>query len=411
MRTMPTWLLPDHFSDILPDEAEPLEQLRRRLLDLFHLHGYRLFQPPLLEHIESLGASGDQNLDLRSFRLSDPISGRQLGLRADITPQAARVDAHVLQGGGLQRLCYAASAVHALPDGLLASREPIQIGCELFGHAGIEADLEILELSLVSLSAAGLGPLVLDLTDRGIFGALVQADPSLKRLESEAIQALSLKDKVRLAQLAPHFLPEVASALEVLMELHGPVCPGPACIAGGLLDQARLRLPSWPAVSAALDRLQAVLSSSLLDRHPQCTISLDLADQEGWHYHTGILFSVYAPGLPDAIARGGRYDGMGEAFGAPRPATGFSLELRALQAAVQAGQVASASTFTRSLPIAAPWGQDDPALRTEVDRLRAEGQPVVYLPPLEHQAWTGPVLMTAGGRWLVVPSQTSDLPV
>ena len=404
MRVMPTWLLPDHLSDILPDEAEPLERLRRRLLDLYHLHGYRLFQPPLLEHIESLGVSRDHDLSQRSFRLSDPMSSRQLGLRADITPQAARVDAHVLQGRGVQRLCYAASALHALPDGLLASREPFQIGCELFGHQGIEADLEILDLSLVSLSTAGLTDLVLDLTDRGIFNALLQADPALCRLEAEAIQALSLKDKVRLAVLTPQLLPEVASALEALMDLHGPACPGPACLQGGILDEARSRLPAWPEVHAALGRLQAVLSSSLLQRHPHCSISLDLADQEGWHYHTGILFSVYAPGLPDAIARGGRYDGMGEAFGSPRAATGFSLELRALLAAATRPQ---ASSDHGPDCIAAPWGVADGGLAAEVDRLRESGHAVAYLPEADLINWTGSVLVCVESQWIVRSSSSS----
>lgn len=391
MRAMPAWLLPDHTSDLLPTEALRLERLRRRLLDLYASYGYALFQPPIFEHAESLGVKGDADLDRRSFRFPDPLSGRLLGLRADITPQAARVDAHLLGDGGINRLCYAASVVHALPAGLLSSREPIQLGCELFGHSGLEADLEIQELALASLDAAGMGVVHLNLTDRAIFRALIQDDPQLQSVEQAVVSALQAKDGVALSAAMAELSPATQQALQSLLSLYGPPLGE-----SGVLARARQTLPPTPAILASLDRLQRMAESPLFQTHPQCRLSLDLADLYGWQYHNGIMFSIFCPGHPDAVIRGGRYDGMGEAFGRSRPATGFSLELRALTELADHGVEPESS-------VAAPWLQDA-SLREAIAQIRAQGRAVVCLPEQAFDQWAGPRLVQTAGLWQVAPA-------
>ena len=219
---MPAWLLPDQLSDILPLEAKRLESLRRRLLDLYAGYGYALIQPPLVEHVESLMIDQARDLDLRTFKLVDQASGRLLGLRADMTPQAARIDAHQIQHQGVTRLCYAGSVLHAQPAGLLSSREPVQVGCELFGHAGLEADLEVQELALASLDAAGIQKVRLDLSHRGVFLALRDQDPALAAIETDVLQALQSKDRVRLNQLVTRLAPATAKSLLAMIDLYGP---------------------------------------------------------------------------------------------------------------------------------------------------------------------------------------------
>ena len=322
---MPTWLLPDHISDVLPSEALRVERLRRRLLDCYAARGYQFFIPPLLEHVESLRVQGADDLERRSFKFTDPGSGRLLSLRPDITPQAVRVDAHLMDGKGVNRLCYAASAVHAVPSGVASSREPFQVGCELFGVEGLEADLEIQSLALESLSLAGLERVHLNLSDRSVLAALRGQAPGLADVEAEVTQALAAKDPVRLALATKDLGPETQRGLQSLLSLYGP--PDGQ---DGVLARARRLLPSGDSLQASLDRLEAVTRSAVFTEHPRCQLTVDLADLQGWRYHNGLMFSVYVEGHPDALVRGGRYDGMGESFGRARPATGFSLELRAL---------------------------------------------------------------------------------
>jgi ATP phosphoribosyltransferase regulatory subunit len=376
---MPAWLLPDQFSDILPQEAARLERLRRRLIDLYAGYGYALVQPPMLEHIESLLIADARDLDLRTFKVVDQASGRLLGLRADMTPQAARIDAHQIPNQGVTRLCYAGSVLHAKPAGLLSSREPVQIGCELFGHAGIEADLEVQELALASLDAAGISRVRLDLSHRGIFLALRDRDAALAAIENDVIAALATKDRVRLTEMGKCVAPQTAGALLALIELYGP-----ASGEHNVIARARKMLPADTQITQALDRLQAVADSAMFCAHPQCVLTVDLADLRGYRYHNGVMFSIYCDGLPNAVVRGGRYDGVGEAFGRARPATGFSLELRELLDI--AGDAAVPAD--RREPIAAPW-RDDAALRQEIARLRQSGQTVVCLPDAEFKAWAG----------------------
>ncbi|CAM8627798.1 HisZ ATP phosphoribosyltransferase involved in histidine biosynthesis [Burkholderiales bacterium] len=416
---MPAWLLPDQISDILPGEAKRLETLRRALLDLYAGYGYALVQPPLIEHVESLLIHQARDLDLRTFKVVDQASGRLLGLRADITPQVARIDAHQIPNQGVTRLCYAGSVLHAQPAGLLSSREPVQVGCELFGHPGLEADLEVQELALASLDAAGIQQVRLDLSHRGVFLALRDQDPALAAIENEVLPALQSKDAVRLEELLGtgrlasvnssaasggtsgrvEVSPESRSALLALLSLYGP-----ANGADNVIEQARRVLPQQPRIQQALDRLQAVANSAMFNEHPQCGLTVDFADLRGYRYHNGVMFSIYCEGLPNAVVRGGRYDGAGELFGRARPATGFSLELRELleitrpQVGSQAALLGQPGLAPNT--IAAPW-IDDSSLRGAISALRAKGETVIRLPDAELGAWPGRKLAHQAGGWKV----------
>ena len=386
---MPAWQLPDQISDILPAEAARLERLRRRLLDLYRSYGYALVQPPMLEHLESLMIDQARDLDLRTFKVVDQASGRLLGLRADITPQAARLDAHQIQNKGVTRLCYAGSVLHAQPAGLLSSREPVQMGCELFGHDGLEADLEVQELALASLDAAGIRKVRLDLSHRGIFLALRDRDPGLAACENEVLTALQSKDRVGLGVLAKGVSAESAKALTALIDLYGP-----ASGANNVIDAARRSLPKLAPITEAFDRLQSVAESAMFTEHPQCVLTVDFADLRGYRYHNGVMFSIYCGGLPNAVVRGGRYDGAGKVFGRARAATGFSLELRELL------EITNFDAEPVDEAVAAPW-QDDAGLRQAIAALRREGRVVFRLPDAEFGSWTGQRLVSESGRWIV----------
>ena len=389
---MPAWLLPDQLSDILPAEAKRLESLRRRLLDLYASYGYALIQPPLVEHVESLMIDQARDLDLRTFKVVDQASGRLLGLRADMTPQAARIDAHQIQNQGVTRVCYAGSVLHAQPAGLLSSREPVQVGCELFGHAGLEADLEVQELALASLDAAGIQKVRLDLSHRGVFLALRDQDPALAANETDVLLALQAKDRVRLNQLVASLAPTTATSLLALIDLYGPAT-GP----GNVIETARAALPATATIAQALDRLQAVANSALFTEHPQCVLTVDFADLRGYRYHNGVMFSIYCEGLPNAVVRGGRYDGVGAIFGRARPATGFSLELRELLGITAAAGTDNPANLGQ---IAAPW-RDDAGLRAAIASLRDQGKTVICLPDAELGVWAGQKLVNQAGGWSV----------
>jgi ATP phosphoribosyltransferase regulatory subunit len=389
---MPAWLLPDHLSDILPAEAKRLESLRRRLLDLYAGYGYALVQPPMVEHVESLMIDQARDLDLRTFKVVDQASGRLLGLRADMTPQAARIDAHQIQNHGVTRLCYAGSVLHAQPAGLLSSREPVQVGCELFGHEGLEADLEVQELALASLDAAGIQQVRLDLSHRGIFLALRDQDPALGAIETDVLLALQSKDRVRLSGLVGTLAASTASALLAMLELYGP-----ATGADNVIEKARAVLPQIAAIRNALDRLQSVANSAMFTQHPQCVLTVDFADLRGYRYHNGVMFSIYCHGLPNAVVRGGRYDGVGAIFGRARAATGFSLELRELLGITASAEAASAAD---QAPIAAPW-RDDAGLRAAISGLRGQGKTVICLPDAELGVWAGQKLVKQSNGWSI----------
>jgi ATP phosphoribosyltransferase regulatory subunit len=371
---MPRWLLPENISDLLPSEARAVEELRRRLLDLYRSYGYELVMPPMLEYLESLLTGFGGDMSERTFQLVDQLSGRTLGLRSDMTPQVARIDAHLLNRKGLARLCYAGSVLHTRPAGLFASREPMQIGAELYGHAGIEADLEIADLMIASLRLAGAGPVRIDLCHVGIVPALLALDPSV---DAETVYALlQQKDRPGLSETLVGAVPEVREALLALVDLYG-MAQGAGGARSDAVSRARAALPDLPAIREALDVLDALSGSPMWARHPEVTLSVDLADLRGYRYHTGITFAAYVDRIPNAVGRGGRYDHIGRAFGRARPATGFSLELRELAALAQIGEPAAA--------IRAPWSED-PRLAERVTQLRAAGEIVVrVLPGHEHE--------------------------
>jgi ATP phosphoribosyltransferase regulatory subunit len=315
---MRTWVLPEYIEDILPLEAARLERLRRDLLDLFRAQGYELVMPPLLEYLESLLTGTGHDLDLRTFKLVDQLSGRMMGVRADITPQVARIDAHLLNRKGVTRLCYCGSVLHALPASPGATRELIQIGAEIYGQAGLAGDLEIQALLCRALAVAGVRGARLDLGHVAVFRAIVRAARVAAALERELFEALQKKDVPGLVQLARGLDAKTRSALALLPELHG----GPEVLA-----LAAKKLPRIPELTRALATLRALAKA--------CPIpaSFDLAELRGYHYHSGVVFDAYCEGVPGAIARGGRYDQVGRAFGRPRPATGFSINLRSLAGA------------------------------------------------------------------------------
>ncbi|MDP2006784.1 MAG: ATP phosphoribosyltransferase regulatory subunit [Rubrivivax sp.] len=380
------WLLPEHIADVLPAQARRVEDLRRALLDRARGYGFELVMPPLLEHLESLLSGTGRELDLRTFKLVDQLSGRMLGLRADTTPQAARIDAHLLNREGVTRLCYCGPVLHTRPAGLSATREPLQFGAEIFGHAGLEADLEAVELALDCVTAACAGALVIDLADARVLRGVLAGVPMDALQLQDLVQALSEKDASALDTLTQDAPAEARAALRALLRLYG---------GDEVLDAARMALPQRPLVRQAIDEL-AWLATHLRTAFPALRIGFDLSDMSGYAYYSGARFAVYGADSSDALARGGRYDEVGAVFGRNRPAVGFSLDLKAL------AEVAGASPVPTA--IRAPWGED-PELRAAVRRLREAGETVLAMLPgheLEAQAFDcDRELVNVGGRWLL----------
>ena len=357
------WLLPEHLADVLPAEARQLEDLRRKLLDLFRTCGFETVSPPMLEYIDPLLTGAGEDLNVKTFKLVDQLSGRTLGLRADMTPQITRIDTHLLNRPGVTRLCYCGPVLHARPTGLLASRELLQIGAEIFGHAGVEADLEIIRLAAKSLSVAGLPVSQLVLCHDGLVNALIESDAQALARADEIIALLRDKDLPGLACLdqgAQPLATQTVEALKALPRLYGD---------REVLQRARAVLPKLLGVTSALDQLERVFEA-----HDDLAISVDLADTGAYGYHCGVTFSFYAPGWHDAVVRGGRYDNVSLAFGRARPATGFSMDLRRV---AQAG-----GSAPRAMAILAP-ASDATALSLLVEQLREQGEIVVQLFPGE----------------------------
>jgi ATP phosphoribosyltransferase regulatory subunit len=380
------WLLPEHIADVLPHEARRIEELRRILLDAARSYGYELVMPPLLEHLESLLSGTGRALDLRTFKLVDQLSGRTLGVRADTTPQVARIDAHLLNRVGLTRLCYCGPVLHTLPAGPDSTREPLQFGAEIYGHAGLEADLEVHELALECLGRAHVESLVMDLADaRIVQGAL--AGTVLSPSQQEAMHtALATKDQAELHALTDALPAERRDALRLLPALYG---------GDEVLAAARERLPRHVLTTAALDDLEW-LASHLRRDYPALRLGFDLADLSGYAYYSGTRFAVYRAGSTDALVRGGRYDNVGAVFGRQRPAVGFSLDLKSV--------VEHVRFDGRRAAIRAPWSEEA-ALRAAVRRLRALGEAVVcVLPGHEHEAdefECDRELVAVHGQWVV----------
>ncbi len=380
------WLLPEHIADVLPAQARHIEDLRRGLTDVARSYGCELVMPPLLEHIESLLSGAGHALDLKTFKLVEQLSGRTLGVRADRTPQVAGFDALLVNRAGVTRLCYCGPVLHALPSGLHATREPLQFGAEIYGHAGLEADLEVQDLALDCLRRAGLAGVTLDLGDaRIVRGILDGAGASAAHLD-DVHAALAAKDASALRDAARGLSDPMRDSLQALLRLYG---------SDEIIDAARLVLPPHPLVRAALDDLQW-LARRVEQAHPEVRVGYDLADIGGNGYYSGARFAVFTPGSPDALVRGGRYDEVGAAFGRSRAAVGFSLDLKAL--------AAIAPTRALHAAIRAPWDDDAP-LRSVVRRLREQGETVVRaLPGHEHEAQEFECdreLVNVAGVWIV----------
>jgi ATP phosphoribosyltransferase regulatory subunit len=387
------WLLPEHIADVLPSQARRLEELRRVWLDAARGHGYELVMPPLLEHLDSLLSGTGHALDLKTFKLVDQLSGRTLGVRADATPQVARIDAHLLNRDGVTRLCYCGPVLHTRPASPHATREPLQLGAEIYGHAGLEAELESIELAITGLEGSGLQGLVVDLADVRLVHGVLQAlglNTLPEASQQALVAALSDKDVGTLRELTAAL--KVPAAADVLVQLTGLFGAEDA------LARAREVLPSHPMVDSALTDL-AWLAAHLRQAHPGVTVGFDLSDLSGYAYYSGTRFAIYAQGHADALVRGGRYDEVGAVFGRRRPAAGFSLDLKIL-AELLAGRQGQA---VRSA-IRAPWGQEA-ALRQAVRELRGQGHTVVcVLPGHEHDVQEFDCdreLALIDGRWSV----------
>ncbi|MBK6592954.1 MAG: ATP phosphoribosyltransferase regulatory subunit [Burkholderiales bacterium] len=379
---MSAWVLPDHIADVLPSEARHIEEIRRDLLDIARCYGYELVMPPLLEHLESLLSGTGEALDLQTFKLVDQLSGRMMGLRADSTPQVARIDAHLLNRRGVTRLCYCGPVLHTRPSGPHATREPLQFGAEIYGHSGLEADLEILTLALDAFKQTQIGSIGVDMADARIVRSLLEGLVLDANQLSGIHAALASKDAIELTRHLADAPTATAQALLALLQLYGDET---------VLQEAQRVLPQTPAINTALAHLKWLAS------HVEgASLSFDLADMRGYAYYSGAMFSMYAPGASDALARGGRYDQVGQVFGRKRPAVGFSLDIKALSG-VAANRPLRAA-------IRAPWGEAA-ELRAAIASLRRLGETVVCVLP-GHESEIDEFhcdreLLQAAGQWVV----------
>ena len=382
---MRTWTLPEHIEDLLPADAKKLERLRRAALDLFASHGFELVMPPLLEYVESLLSGTGHDMDLATFKLVDQLSGRTMGIRADTTPQVARIDAHLLNRQGVARLCYAGSVLHTLPAGLGKSRQPFQAGAEMYGHAGLEADIEIQQLMVDVLRTLGVVDVQLDIGHPAIFRLLIASANVSADIAEQTFLATEAKDLPALQALKSE-LGVAYQAIAALPTLYGDV---------SALTRAAEILPKQKNISEALAQLQQI------EKHfsrQGIKVSVDLGELGGFNYESGITFAAFAHGASDAVARGGRYDEVGKAFGRPRPATGFSMDLKALLPLVADEPACGA--------ILAPLRPDTTAL-AQIAALRASGETVIASLPghdaHRHELGCDRQLTMVNGRWTVVP--------
>jgi ATP phosphoribosyltransferase regulatory subunit len=394
MSSKDQWLLPEGIEEVLPPAAWRLEIARRELLDLYARWGYELIIPPLIEYLESLLTGAGNDLDLQTFKITDQLNGRMMGLRADMTPQAARIDAHPLQREVPSRLCYLGTVLHTRTDGFGGSRSPMQVGAELFGHAGVESDIEILDLVLETLSLLAIPDVHLDLGHVGIFRGLASDAGLSPHQENELFDALQRKAVTEIGELLDTCVSNLQQRqrLAALAGLNGGI---------DVLEQARTRLAgAGSGVMTALDNLSAI-AESLQQRAGAVTLNFDLAELRGYNFHTGMVFAVFVPGCGQEVARGGRYDSIGEVFGRARPATGFSTDLKILMDLSQRdfGHPGSA--------ILAP-ADVDPALTAAVQQLRQAGERVVCALPGQagRAADMGceRTLVRGNGGWVVKPA-------
>ncbi|WP_339670548.1 ATP phosphoribosyltransferase regulatory subunit [Dasania marina] len=384
------WLLPDGVEELLPEQAEQVEALRRKLLDLYHAWGYELVMPPLLEFTDSLLVGLGTDVDLQTFKVVDQLSGRTMGIRPDMTIQIARIDAHCLKRDDAVRLCYAGSVLHTRPKTLMASRSPIQLGAELYGDSSINSDIEIICLMLETLRASGIQNITLDLGHVSIYRALLAEAGLEEEAKQTLFDALQRKSGSEINALITEHVaqPQLAAMMQALTQLNG----GREVLA----EAAELLAHAGETVQQALAEL-AKVADSIAARMPDVNIYFDLSELRGYHYHTGLVFAALAPGMGQAVANGGRYDDVGKVFGRARPATGFSTDLKALL------QLLPAQEPSDIAAIAAP-NSDDVALWQAIQQLRAQGERV--LQALSKQAAvTGcdRQLVLEQGAWVVKP--------
>lgn len=385
------WLLPEGIEDVLPPEALRLERLRRELLDMFHAWGYELVIPPLVEYLESLLTGTGNDLNLQTFKITDQLTGRLMGVRADMTPQVARIDAHLLKRTLPTRLCYFGTVLRTRPDGFARSRNPLQVGAELYGHAGIESDSEILCLMLETLRLCGIRSAHVDLGHVGIFRGLAQEAGLSAEQEATLFEALQRKAKAEITEWVERWSLAKAHSRRLLslVDLNG---------GDEVLAEAAVQLRGAPrAVTDALDALRDIARIARCQA-PDMPLYFDLAELRGYHYYTGVVFAAFVPGHGQAVAQGGRYDDIGRVFGSARPATGFGADLKTLLAL---GPPANAS---RPSAILAPC-VDDPLLREAVRALRARGEQVINALPNQtggaHAMNCDRVLVQRDGQWIV----------
>ena len=394
MQKTDSWLLPEGIEEVLPKDAKHLEALRRQLLDVFVCWGYELVIPPVVDFLDSLLTGSGHDLDLQTFKLTDQISGEMLGIRADMTPQVARIDAHNLKHERPTRLCYAGTTLRTLGDSLEKTRSPMQIGAEIYGHSGIESDFEVIQLMLEMLAVTGLQNVHLDLGHVGIYRALSEQAGLTQQQEAELFDVLQRKARTELHELVAAFdINEKYKAIFIaLPTLNGGV---------NVLDKAtEILAGTCPAITEALADLQAI-SNKLSTSHPSLSVSFDLSELRGYHYHTGMVFAAFIPEVGREIARGGRYDNIGEFFGRARAATGFSADLRVLASLRQSTRDDEPEQL-----IYAPLA-NDPLLTEMVRDLRAKGVAVVQQLPghaseLDELACTA-VLEKDNQTWVVKP--------
>ena len=379
---MSAWVLPDHIADVLPSEARHIEELRRGMLDTARCYGYELVMPPLLEHLESLLTGAGEALDLQTFKLVDQLSGRSMGLRADTTPQVARIDAHLLNRKGVTRLCYCGPVLHARPDRPHATREPLQFGAEIYGHSGLEADLEALLLAQECLRVANVGDITVDLADVRIVRGLLEGVPLSSQALNAIYAALAAKDACEVAALSRDFSKESREGLLTLLPLYGDV---------SVLIEAENAFQRFPGMREVLSNLKWIA-----DHIESARVTFDLADLRGYAYYSGARFAIYAPTASDALVRGGRYDEVGAVFGRNRPAAGFSLDIKQVVGATPRQALKAA--------IRAPWGVSGD-VNAAITQLRQAGETVVCVLP-GHESEVDEFhcdreLVQIAGRWVV----------
>ena len=389
------WILPQGIEEALPEQAARLECLRRNLLDLYASWGYEMVMPPFIDHLESLLTGTGRDLDLQTFKLVDQLSGRTLGIRADMTPQVARIDAHQLNRMVPARLCYIGTVLHTRSDGFGSSRSPLQVGAELYGHAGVESDVEILDLMLKTFEIAGVNDIYLDIGNVDVYKNLAKQAGLDEEDEIRLLELLQQKAVTEIRQLVAGLSvnSSVANMISLLAELNGDLAT---------LDRARDQLKQGGAdVLSAIDYLEQVAHG--VSRHNKdVKLNIDLAELHGYHYHTGVVFGVFVPQLGQEIARGGRYDDIGKIFGRARPATGFSTDLK---------QLIGLSSCDIQMPqkIIAPADEDDD-LQMKIDKLRVEGYCVCRMLPGQYEdvvaMGCSHKLEQINGQWQLVPIES-----